>query len=110
MFTIVCSCMGILYLQIGNPWIDLNTALLGLYDNLWTHALNSDETNAGIHKYCNVTDLGGEQSNVCGEYLEQAMEEVGEDIDISNIYAPICKTSQDSQPKSVSTASVSLQT
>ncbi|PQQ13874.1 serine carboxypeptidase II-3-like [Prunus yedoensis var. nudiflora] len=59
-----------------------------------------------IHKYCNLTDFGGDQSEVCGEYLNQAFEEVGEDIDLSNIYAPICKTSQDSQPKSVSTASV----
>lgn len=99
----------ILYLQIGNPYIDDNTALLALFDNLWTHAFNSDETNAGIHKYCNLTNLGDNPSEECAKYVSQASMELGEYIDIANIYAPVCPTSEDdSEPKSASTGSASL--
>ncbi|KAM4121809.1 hypothetical protein ACB094_01G033800 [Castanea mollissima] len=40
-------------IAIGNALIDDNTSIMGTYDYYWTHALNSDETNAGIHRYCN---------------------------------------------------------
>ena len=40
-------------MQIGNAWIDDNTSIMGMFDYFWTHALNSDETNEGIHQYCN---------------------------------------------------------
>ncbi|RXH72732.1 hypothetical protein DVH24_012416 [Malus domestica] len=94
-------------LVIGNPYIDDNTALLAIFDNLWTHAFNSDETNAGIHKYCNLTNLGDNPSEECRRYVSQAGMELGEDIDIANIYAPVCTTSEDdSEPKSASTGSV----
>ncbi|KAM0973565.1 hypothetical protein ACFX2J_016726 [Malus domestica] len=94
-------------IAIGNPYIDDNTALLAIFDNLWTHAFNSDETNAGIHKYCNLTNLGDNPSEECRKYVSQAGMELGEDIDIANIYAPVCTTSEDdSEPKSASTGSV----
>lgn len=38
--------------QIGNVVIDDNATDEGIYDYYWTHALNYDETNAGINEYC----------------------------------------------------------
>ena len=90
-------------MQIGNAWIDDQTSYRGMFDYFWTHALISDETIAGIHKYCNfVNDTSG---SPCAKYVYQAYDEMG-DIDIYNIYAPLCKSSA---AKSGSTASVSLQ-
>ncbi|PWA95372.1 nodulin-like, Major facilitator superfamily domain protein [Artemisia annua] len=38
--------------KIGNPQIDYRLWYKENFDYLWTHVLNSDETNAGINKYC----------------------------------------------------------
>ncbi|KAK9073965.1 hypothetical protein SSX86_006559 [Deinandra increscens subsp. villosa] len=76
-------------IAIGNAWIDDNTNLKGLYDHWWTHALNSDETHDGIQKYCNFT--GGSLSLMCRNVTDKAWDEIG-DIDLYNIYAPICLT------------------
>lgn len=96
--------MKLINLQIGNAWIDDSTGELGIYDYLWTHALNSDETNAGIHKYCDFAS--DNSSSSCDKYLNQAGEEAG-NVDIYNIYAPLCKTSQ-AKSLPTSTGSVSL--
>ncbi|KAF3956590.1 hypothetical protein CMV_018292 [Castanea mollissima] len=78
-------------IAIGNAWIDDNTGQAGMYDYFWTHALNSDETNAGIHKYCNfITD---NFSSECDDYQTRGDLETG-DIDIYNIYAPACKNAK----------------
>lgn len=88
--------------QIGNAWIDDNTSEQGMYDYFWTHALNSDETHAGIQKYCDF--VTGNLSNTCYQYLNQGDAELG-DIDIYNIYAPSCNLSA---PKSIISGSVSI--
>ncbi|KAI3726695.1 hypothetical protein L1987_66495 [Smallanthus sonchifolius] len=77
-------------IAIGNAWIDDSTSNEGIYDYFWTHALNSDETNAGINKYCDY--ISGNFSDTCLEYQSQGDSEVGgmESIDIYNIYAPLC--------------------
>ncbi|KAL8250669.1 hypothetical protein R6Q59_034362 [Mikania micrantha] len=74
-------------IAIGNAWIDETTYTEGLYDYYWTHALNSDETNAGINKYCDY--ISGNFSDTCVEYQNQGDNEYGE-IDIYNIYASLC--------------------
>ncbi|KAD4888680.1 hypothetical protein E3N88_20753 [Mikania micrantha] len=74
-------------IAIGNAWIDDTTSTEGIYDYYWTHALNSDETNAGINKYCDY--ISGNFSDTCEEYQSQGDNEYGE-IDIYNIYAPLC--------------------
>ncbi|CAL2234227.1 unnamed protein product [Prunus armeniaca] len=89
-------------IALGNAWIDDSTGQLGIYDYLWTHALNSDETNAGIHKYCDFAS--DNSSSSCDKYQNQAMDEAG-NVDIYNIYAPLCKISQAKSP-STSTGSV----
>ncbi|XP_050267246.1 LOW QUALITY PROTEIN: serine carboxypeptidase 1-like [Quercus robur] len=77
-------------IAIGNAWIDDNTGIMGRFDYFWTHALNSDETNAGIHQYCNF--VTGNFSSKCDDYLYQGYAEIG-NLDIYNIYAPLCKSS-----------------
>lgn len=84
--------------QIGNAWIDDNTCNQGIFDYFWAHALNSDETNAGINKYCDY--ITGNYSDKCQQYQSQGWNEVG-GIDIYNIYAPICHDSA-TKPSSVS--------
>ncbi|KAL6216545.1 hypothetical protein ACLB2K_009768 [Fragaria x ananassa] len=74
-------------IAIGNAWIDDNTSAWGIVDYLWTHALSSDETNAGIHKYCDFTSENS--SDLCDNYVHQLYKEKGQ-IDIYNIYAPLC--------------------
>ena len=92
-----------LIVQIGNAWIDDNTGYKGIYEYYWTHALNSDETNSGINKYCDF--LTGNFSSACYDYQNQGDVEMG-GIYIYNIYAPLCNPSA---PEPPSPGSVSLQ-
>lgn len=76
-------------MQIGNAWIDDETSLKGLYDYWWTHAINSDATHDAILKYC---DFASETSSaMCDNIIDKAWDEMG-NIDLYNIYAPICLT------------------
>lgn len=74
-------------MQIGNAWIDNNTGDEGIYDFLWAHAMISDETIAGLHKYCDF--VTGKYSKTCYKYQSKSEAEAG-NIDIYNIYAPLC--------------------
>ncbi|CAI9277887.1 unnamed protein product [Lactuca saligna] len=80
---------------IGNDVIDENAAGEGIYDYYWTYALNYDETNAGITKYCGYGS--GNFSAECLHYQSQSGSEYG-DIDIYNIYAPFCDGSIHKHP------------
>ncbi|XVF74172.1 hypothetical protein PTKIN_Ptkin13bG0038800 [Pterospermum kingtungense] len=88
-------------IAIGNAWIDDAICTKGLFDYLWTHALNSDETNEAINKYCDFTNedssvtkkADGDNNTIqCGKYQSQAFREMG-DIDWYGIYAPSCNLS-----------------
>ncbi|CAI9294473.1 unnamed protein product [Lactuca saligna] len=74
-------------IAIGNAVIDDNATDEGIYDFYWTHALNYDETNAGINEYCGYGS--GNFSAECFHYQSQSGSEYGV-IDIYNIYAPLC--------------------
>ncbi|GLT47018.1 hypothetical protein SLA2020_207400 [Shorea laevis] len=76
-------------IAIGNAWIDDNIGTKGIYDYYWTHALNSDETYAGINKYCDF--VTGNYSSICQQYQYQGDSEIG-NINIYDIYAPLCNT------------------
>ncbi|KAJ4831607.1 hypothetical protein Tsubulata_014820, partial [Turnera subulata] len=86
---------------IGNAWIDDNTGVKGRFDFYWTHALSSDETYAAINKNCDF--VAGNFSDLCIKCLQQAYDESG-DINVNNIYAPLCHSIEQ---KSVKTGSVS---
>ncbi|XP_061356961.1 serine carboxypeptidase 1-like [Gastrolobium bilobum] len=87
-------------IAIGNAWIDDATSLKGIFDYLWAHALNSDETHEVIEKYC---DFSSENlSAICLNATTRAITEKGS-IDFYNIYAPLC---HDTSLKNGSTGSV----
>lgn len=73
--------------QIGNALIDDTTMGPGYYDHVWTHALISDETHSNIFKFCDFANDSA--SDECYSYAEKSYEEMG-NIDIDNMYAPIC--------------------
>ncbi|KAJ7960386.1 Carboxypeptidase [Quillaja saponaria] len=87
-------------IAIGNAWIDDPTNSKGMFDYLWTHALFSDETQSAINKYCDF--VTGNFSEKCRNFLNTARVEKG-NIDIYNIYAPIC---HDPSPRNGSIGSV----
>ncbi|KAK8624341.1 hypothetical protein V6N13_065688 [Hibiscus sabdariffa] len=71
-----------------------------LFDYLWRHAHNSDETNEGINRYCNfvsedsVNKKADGYSNTirCGKFQSQGFIELGV-MDLYDIYAPQCNSS-----------------
>ncbi|KAK1418273.1 hypothetical protein QVD17_27416 [Tagetes erecta] len=90
-------------IAIGNAVIDDESALKGIYDYWWTHALISDATHDAIFKYC---DFASDTfSEMCNNITSQASIEIG-DIDIYNIYAPICLTPTQTNTSSVPAGSI----
>ncbi|KAE8727960.1 Serine carboxypeptidase II-3 [Hibiscus syriacus] len=87
-------------MAIRNAWIVDDICTKGIFDYLWTHALNSDETKEGIIKYCDfasenlVTNKedAGNTADQCDKYQNQGLMEMG-DIDWYGIYSPICNLS-----------------
>ncbi|GLT48394.1 hypothetical protein SLA2020_220240 [Shorea laevis] len=75
-------------IAIGNALIDDTTFMMGIYDYLWTHGLNSDDTHNGILKYCDFVNWT--YSEQCNNYEHNSGVEVGK-IDSYNIYAPLCR-------------------
>ena len=73
----------------------------GIFDYLWTHALNSDQTHELIQKYCDFTSEN--VSAICANATRTASIEKG-NLDFYNIYAPQC---HDSSLKNGLTGSVS---
>ncbi|XP_042041455.1 serine carboxypeptidase 1-like [Salvia splendens] len=72
---------------IGNALIDDASMSAGFYDHIWTHALISDEIHTKIFNSCDfANNLASDQ---CYDYAEKSFKELG-NIDINNIYAPIC--------------------
>ncbi|GMH12208.1 hypothetical protein Nepgr_014049 [Nepenthes gracilis] len=74
-------------IAIGNAWIDDATNMAGMLDYFWTHALSSDESHAEINEYCNFSS--NDTSIQCETAIKRAIDEIG-NIDIYNIYAPLC--------------------
>ncbi|KAE8673492.1 Serine carboxypeptidase-like 40 [Hibiscus syriacus] len=90
------TLINLIGIAVGNGVIDERTFYLGRYDYFWTHALNSDETNKGIHTYCHYfTDKDSEQ---CKNFKDISRTERG-DIDHYNIYAPRCQLNSHSSIK-----------
>ncbi|KAE8723051.1 Serine carboxypeptidase-like 40 [Hibiscus syriacus] len=83
-------------IAVGNGVIDDRTALLGRYDYFWTHALNSDETNKGIHTYCHYFD--DRDPEQCANFIIKSSTERGH-IDEYNIYTPRCQLNSSSSIK-----------
>ncbi|GFZ02649.1 serine carboxypeptidase-like 39 [Actinidia rufa] len=78
-------------IEIGNALINDNTDRVGRYDYLASHAIISDKTLYQIKKYCNVGINATPRwsSDECMAIAKEAREDL-ENIDIYNIYAPLC--------------------
>ncbi|XP_057953393.1 serine carboxypeptidase 1-like [Malania oleifera] len=74
-------------IAIGNAYMDYAMTKMGKFDYLWTHAMNSDETNKGIHSHCDFENLSS--STQCESFEDKSYLEKGY-IDLYNIYAPLC--------------------
>jgi serine carboxypeptidase-like clade II len=70
-----------------------------MYDYFWMAGLNSDETHEGIDKLCDFGNFN--YTNECNLYQSRANDELG-NIDIYNIYAPLCNSSATKTSYSVS--------
>ncbi|PSS09967.1 Serine carboxypeptidase-like, partial [Actinidia chinensis var. chinensis] len=82
--------INILGTMIGNALINDDTDLVGIYDYLASHAIISDESLYQIKKYCNVgvnaTPPSLDKCRAVGNDVYMDLE----NIDIYNIYAPLC--------------------
>ncbi|KAK1263054.1 Serine carboxypeptidase II-3 [Acorus gramineus] len=83
-------------IAIGNAYIETDTNELATYDYFWTHALNSDETHAAIHKFCNFSN--DNVSEECSDATDASSDESGS-INNYNIFAPVCNYNASVAPK-----------
>ncbi|PKU76996.1 serine carboxypeptidase II-3 [Dendrobium catenatum] len=77
-------------IAMGNAYVDGDTNDKATYDYLWSHALIADETYSNIQSNCNFSSSVSNAD--CDEALTAAQNEIG-NIDMYDIYAPICSTS-----------------
>ncbi|KAL8154377.1 hypothetical protein V2J09_012137 [Rumex salicifolius] len=79
-------------IMMGNAVINDETDTKGMIDYFWTHAMISDESRNAIFKHCDFSPSAATQSETCAVAYTDASEELG-NIDIYNIYAPVCFSS-----------------
>ncbi|XP_057512805.1 serine carboxypeptidase-like 40 [Actinidia eriantha] len=85
---------------IGNALINDDTDAVGIYDYFASHALISEKSLYQIKKYCNVSVYGPTlSSDECMAVANEVDKDL-ENIDIFNIYAPLChNTNLTQKPK-----------
>jgi serine carboxypeptidase-like clade 2 len=89
-------------MQIGNAIINDETDQQGTYDYYATHALVSDQVVSQIQKYCDFSPNAGNKSSACNAAIDAVSPNI-DNINIYNIYAPICfSTNITARPKEVS--------
>ncbi|WOK95996.1 serine carboxypeptidase II-3 [Canna indica] len=91
------SAINLKGITIGNAVINDETDTKGLYEFFWTHALISDMTKDAIFKYCNFSSSAVKQPEECNQAAEEA-NLVFEELNIYNIYAPLCLSSNLTSP------------
>ncbi|KAL3814784.1 hypothetical protein ACJIZ3_016052 [Penstemon smallii] len=89
---------------IGNAVINDETDVQGMYEYFASHAIISDETWEQIAKYCDFSPNATTQTDLCSEAAKEVDKNTN-DIDIYNIYAPMChNTSLTRKPKKTTSA------
>ena len=98
-----CFLIDFLFImQIGNAVINDETDEQGMVDYLGSHAIISDQDVYQIHKYCDFSPNATTQSREC-EASYGALEDNIIDINVYNIYAPLCFSSDvTTRPKKAS--------
>ncbi|XP_057522024.1 serine carboxypeptidase-like 40 [Amaranthus tricolor] len=77
---------------IGNAVINDETDLKGMYDFFWSHAIISDQVKNDIFGNCNFSPSAATQSDKCHAAANQVEEDI-QYLDVYNIYAPVCLSS-----------------
>ncbi|GER48626.1 serine carboxypeptidase [Striga asiatica] len=91
---------------IGNAVINDETDTKGMYEYFGSHALISDDIAYQIKKYCDFSPKVTKQSVKCIEAAGIADKNI-ENIDIYNIYAPLCSNPNlTDKPKKISGMSI----
>ncbi|KAL3502265.1 hypothetical protein ACH5RR_036714 [Cinchona calisaya] len=75
---------------IGNAVINDATDQLGFIDYAWSHAIISDQLHSDIYKDCDFKN--NTSTRLCSLHIRGFLEAYS-DIDIYNIYAPVCLSS-----------------
>ncbi|XP_059649141.1 serine carboxypeptidase-like 40 [Cornus florida] len=89
-------------IMIGNAVINDETDERGMFNYFATHALISDEIYNQIQKFCDFSPNATKQSDECDSSVIEAEKNI-EDINIYNIYAPVCvSTNLTAKPKKTS--------
>ncbi|VFQ86889.1 unnamed protein product [Cuscuta campestris] len=83
-------------IAIGNGLLDNDLFLKGIMEYLWAHAMISDETHAGINKYCDFAH--GSYPATCSKYTSLAFLEEGP-VSIGYIHNSYCNPNA-TKPKS----------
>lgn len=92
-------------MQIGNAVINDETDTRGMFEYLSSHAIISDETANQIRKYCDFSPNATTQPKECNDATE-ASEKATYFLDIYNIYATVCASSNLTiKPKKTSVSS-----
>ncbi|KAK4378416.1 hypothetical protein RND71_000278 [Anisodus tanguticus] len=76
-------------IMIGNGIMNDETDNKGQLDFLWSHALISDETHLGLQQHCQSESKSETESKTCQALESSVQTELG-NIDIYNIYGPLC--------------------
>eukprot|EP00250_Pteridium_aquilinum_P019285 c24378_g1_i1 orf=629-2071(-) len=79
---------------IGNPLLNLGTDSYSTYFYFWSHGTISDETFDGITAACNFNDYtdttSHNESTMCNNFLNNAMTEVGNYINLYDVLLDVC--------------------
>lgn len=94
-------CSLILLWQLGNPLLDLDISVIA-GDYLWSHGAISDETLMLEKTVCNDSRylreyFHDEWSKECNDVFNRVSDEIGEDIDRSDLLLPRCLSSTTAQ-------------
>lgn len=94
------------FMQIGNAVINDETDERGMYDFFATHALISDRDASQIQKYCDFSPNASNQTSECSTASDAANRDIS-NLDIYNIYAPLCSSSNlTAKPKKASVSDI----
>ncbi|KAI9075402.1 hypothetical protein K1719_042652 [Acacia pycnantha] len=76
---------------IGNAVINDNTDTKGMWDFLASHAIISDQAARAVNKLCDFSETVSNQTSECRAASAEIEDDV-QDINIYNIYAPQCQS------------------
>ncbi|KAL2896452.1 Serine carboxypeptidase-like 40 [Bienertia sinuspersici] len=80
-------------MKMGNAVINDETDLKGMYEYFWSHALISDQVRYDITRQCDFSPNAVNQTVECAAAADQVEIDI-QYLDIYNIYAPVCHSTE----------------